>query len=260
MKLRHEAFVNKRATALRLFESRTPIPPSIFAISTQAPSPALRLLFIHRNPSRSGDFVKSRRFPPGLIATPRLSAGHVATTLALITTILLIVFSPLALSILDDGQRDWERLSLIGQSYGAISAVLAAAAVIGVALTLILQQRQMRESRRLAIRQFHTDLLAMAIDKPELLQAWGPAPQPDGAEPRLTTYTNLVLNYFVLLHQTGSADLEEIRLHLKFMATGEWARSYWESTASIWTTAYSGRSRQIVDVFAEELGRPLVKP
>jgi hypothetical protein len=91
----------------------------------------------------------------------------------LITTILLIVFSPLALSILDDGQRNWERLSLIGQSYGAISAVLAAAAVIGVALTLILQQRQMRESRRLAIRQFHTDLLAMAIDKPELLASDG---------------------------------------------------------------------------------------
>jgi hypothetical protein len=81
----------------------------------------------------------------------------------------------------------------------------------------------MREARRLAIRRFHTDLLAMAIDKPELMQAWGQAPQPEGAEPRLTTYTNLVLNYFVLLHQTGSADLDEIRLHLKFMATSDWA-------------------------------------
>jgi hypothetical protein len=132
--------------------------------------------------------------------------------------------------------------------------VLAAAAVIAVALTLIIQQRQMREARRLAIRQFHTDL--MAIDKPELLQAWGQAPQPEGAEPRLTVYTNLVLNYFVLLHETGSANLAEIRLHLKFMATSDWARSYWESTAHIWATAYSGKSRRIVEIFAEELAQP----
>lgn len=200
--------------------------------------------------------MKSRRASPELITMPRLPVGFLVAIVVAIGSTALIVFSPLALPILDDGQRDWERLSLIGQSYGAISAVLAAAAVIAVALTLIVQQRQMREARRLAIRQFHTDLLAMAIDKPELLQAWGQTPQPEGAEPRLTTYTNLVLNYFVLLHQTGSADLQEIRLHLKFMATSEWARSYWASTEAIWTTAYSGRSRRIVDVFAEELGRP----
>ncbi|GAA4680889.1 hypothetical protein Prum_051510 [Phytohabitans rumicis] len=158
--------------------------------------------------------------------------------------------------MLDDDGRDWERLSLIGQSYGAISAVLAAAAVVAVALTLILQQRQIRDARRLAIRQFHTNLLAMAIEDPELLQAWGQFHQPEGTAPRLTVYTNLVLNYFVLLHQTGTADLDEIRLHLKFMATSEWARNYWESTADIWATAYSGKSGEIVDVFAQELGRP----
>jgi hypothetical protein len=197
---------------------------------------------------------------PEFIAAPRFHIGFVATTLALAGAIVLIIFSPLALPILDNGDRDWERLSLIGQSYGAISAVLAAAAVVAVAFTLILQQRQIREARRLAIRQFHTNLLAMAMDNPDLLQAWGHAPQPEGADPRLTTYTNLVLNYFVLLHQTGSASTDEIKLHLRFMATSEWARSYWRSTAHIWTTAYTGKSRQIVDIFADELGQPPTKP
>jgi hypothetical protein len=232
----------------------------MIAISTHEPSLALRLLFTHATVSKSGDRVKSRRISSELITVPRLSVGSLAATLTLAATIILIVFSPLALPILDDGQRDWQRLSLIGQSYGAISAVLAAAAVIAVALTLIVQQRQMREARRLAIRQFHTDLLAMAIDKPELLQAWGKAPQPEDAEPRLTVYTNLVLNYFILLHETGSANLEEIRLHLKFMSTSEWARSYWASTAHIWFTAYPGKSQRIVDIFAEELGQPQPNP
>ncbi|BCB79753.1 hypothetical protein GCM10022251_40150 [Phytohabitans flavus] len=186
----------------------------------------------------------------------RVPLSFVATALALVATVALIVLSPLALPILDDSDRDWERLSLIGQSYGAISAILAAAAVVGVAFTLILQQRQMREARRLAIRQFHTNLLAMAIENPELLQAWGNFPHPKDAEPRLTVYTNLVLNYFVLLHQTSSADLEEIRLHLRFMANSEWARRYWRDAAEGWTATYTGRSRQIIDIFAEELGQP----
>jgi hypothetical protein len=204
--------------------------------------------------------MPSRRFKPEFNAVPRIYAGFAATTATLVGVIILIVFSPLALQVLDDDNRDWERLSLIGQSYGAISAVLAAAAVVAVALTLMLQQRQMREARRLAIRQFHTNLLVMAIENPDLLPAWGHVPRPDGADPRLTLYTNLVLNYFVLLHQTGSANLEEIRLHLRFMAASEWARSYWESTAEIWNTAYSGKSRQILDVFAEELGQPRQDP
>jgi hypothetical protein len=189
-------------------------------------------------------------------SAPRSHIGLLAATLALASSVALIAFSPLALTIIDDGDRDWERLSLIGQSYGAISAVLTAAAVIGVAMTLVLQQRQMRESRRLAIRQYHMNLLSMALENPELLRAWGNFPHPEGAEPRLTVYTNLVLNYFVLLHQTGSADTEEIRLHLKSMASGDWARQYWESAAEGWYAAYSGNSRKIVDVFAEELGRP----
>ncbi|GLH95876.1 hypothetical protein Pa4123_11480 [Phytohabitans aurantiacus] len=195
-----------------------------------------------------------RRPATALLSPLKVNLGILATSILLILAVALIVASPLALRFLDSEEHDWERLSLIGQSYGAISAVLAAAAVIAVAMTLGLQQRQMRDARRMAIRQFQTDLLAMAINDPDLLQAWGQFPRPEGVEPRLTVYTNLVLNYFILLHQTGAANIDEIRMHLRFMATSEWVRSYWQSTEDVWRTGYPSKKGGIIAVFSEELG------
>jgi hypothetical protein len=183
-----------------------------------------------------------------------------ATTILILIAITMVLLSPLALPALDDQQRDWERLSLIGESYGAISAVLGASAVVAVALTLVIQQRQLRDTRQLAIRQFHTELLTMAIQDPELLKAWGDFNRPDGVEPKLVVYTNLVLNYFILLHETGSATSDEIRLHLRFMATSEWVRAYWASTADIWRTGHAGSTQGIVDLISNELSTPTSDP
>jgi hypothetical protein len=167
----------------------------------------------------------------------------------------LIALSPLALLAINTNRIDWNRLSSIGQSYGAISAVLSAAAVGGVAVTLILQNEQAKDARRFAVREMHRELLRMAIDRPSLFEAWGQFPARDLAGPDLVVYTNLVLNYLVLLHRTGAAKMDEVRMYVRFMANGEWGQRYWSETAETWRAAYSGADREIIDAIDEEFMR-----
>lgn len=57
----------------------------------------------------------------------------VAILLLVIVSMGLVVLSPLALRALDNGDEvDWNRLSNIGETYGAVSAIVAAVALLGV--------------------------------------------------------------------------------------------------------------------------------
>ncbi|HKT04895.1 MAG TPA: DUF6082 family protein [Rugosimonospora sp.] len=190
-----------------------------------------------------------------LVRTRRRTVRRLARVLIALAALVLICLSPLALLAIDTNRIDWNRLSSIGQSYGAISAVLSAAAVGGVAVTLILQNEQAKDARRFAVREMHRELLRMAIDRPGLLDAWGPFPARDTATPELAVYTNLVVNYLVLLHQTGAAKVDEIRAHARFMATGEWPQQYWSATAETWRAAFSGADNEIINVIDDEFQR-----
>jgi hypothetical protein len=179
----------------------------------------------------------------------------VGIILVFLSVAVLIVASPLILILVDTDNIDWNRLSSIGQSYGAVSALLSAAAVGGVVLALIVQNEQSRDIRRFEIRELHRELLKMAIDRPILLQAWGNFPAREVGDPSLVVYTNLVLNYFVLLHQTGTATLDEIKGHLSFIANSEWMQTYWAETAQTWRTGYRGRAQEIIELIDEEFSR-----
>jgi hypothetical protein len=188
----------------------------------------------------------------GLNRSRRRLVERLARLFIVLLALTIIVFSPLALLALNTNRIDWNRLSSIGQSYGAISAVLSAAAVGGVAVTLILQNGQAKDARRFAVREMHRELLVMAIERPALLEAWGRFPAEDAAHPELVVYTNLVLNYLVLLYQTGAAKMEEVRMYIRFIARGDWGQRYWSQAAETWRQAYSDADREIIDAIDEE--------
>jgi hypothetical protein len=63
---------------------------------------------------------------------------------------------------------DWPRLSEIGQAYDAASALLAGVAVVGVAISLLMQLRQIRISQVQAARMMHMELMRMLTSDPLL--------------------------------------------------------------------------------------------
>ena len=71
----------------------------------------------------------------------------------------LILLSPLLLrQIATLGGVDWTKLSDIGQTYGAASAILSALAVGGVAISLFLQANQGRANQVQMIREYQREL------------------------------------------------------------------------------------------------------
>jgi ABC-type sulfate transport system permease component len=84
--------------------------------------------------------------------------------LIVVLSVGLIGASPLALDTFRGSTSYWNRLSAIGQTYGAASAVLSVLTIIGVAVTLVLQARDSRALRLQAIRESHIRLLLSTGD------------------------------------------------------------------------------------------------
>jgi Family of unknown function (DUF6082) len=95
--------------------------------------------------------------------------------LVAVVTAALVGLTPVALTVFRGDQTNWERLSYIGQTYGAASALLSALALVGIAVTLVLQARDTKVSREQGQRILHVGLLKMAMDNPLYRRCWGPA-------------------------------------------------------------------------------------
>jgi hypothetical protein len=60
---------------------------------------------------------------------------------ACLIAVILVALSPLALTGLDGLSKDWQRLAEIGETYGAISALVSSFALGGVVISLLHQAR-----------------------------------------------------------------------------------------------------------------------
>jgi hypothetical protein len=107
------------------------------------------------------------------IASRRVRLIMVVTVLT-IALLVLVVLSPLILEELGASVRiNWAQLSNIGQTYGAVSALLTAMALLGVVASLFLQARDVKNSREQAWRTFHHELIRMELDDPLYMTALG---------------------------------------------------------------------------------------
>jgi hypothetical protein len=69
------------------------------------------------------------------------------------------------------GGTSWAQLADIGETYGAVSAILSALAVGGVAASLLYQSQQLRLSRLHHVRSVQRELMMKLVDRPDLANA-----------------------------------------------------------------------------------------
>lgn len=135
----------------------------------------------------------------------RAAAFRTATLALLVLAILgaigAVILTPLAVSrIPSDAETDWARLSDVGQTYGAASALLSVIALGGVAMSLHLQRRESKAAREQALRGLHADLLRMALDDASFLECWGPIGEStDHSWYRQHIYLNLVVSHWQMM-------------------------------------------------------------
>jgi len=162
--------------------------------------------------------------------------------------LVLVIASPFALrQIAKIHGINWMNLSNVGQTYGAVSALLTALALGGVVISLLYQARDVKTGREQASRTFHHELLRMEMEDPFYMDIMA---APWGSQVGLTDYDSLRENHFVHMwvsYWEGQYMLGEISdSTIRYFATSELftspaGRRYWSVTRSAKLTNYRGR-------------------
>lgn len=154
----------------------------------------------------------------------------VAFIVATVAVVVLVAVSPLALRHLGSIRGlNWARLSNIGQTYGAASALLTGLALIGVAGSMIFQVRAIEISRAESIRGQHAHLIEMALTDPVYMRAWGHDPNVYGGSDRLRQlmYINLIVSFWEDHYSLGDIHENTMRSDLATLFRGQAGREFW---------------------------------
>ena len=172
----------------------------------------------------SEDAVRSANDPSGRRRVRRLLLAMAA----LLVLAAFLTGTPfLLLAIGRIRHNDWTQFSSEGQAYGGIAAVLGMLALVGVAVSLVLQSREAAASRELAQRTIHADLLSKALDDPGLLACWGPSRHGDDEQDRQHIYTNLIVAFWRSMFEIGKITEDQLHALSARMFAGAPGRRYW---------------------------------
>lgn len=165
-----------------------------------------------------------------------------------VATLLAGVGLAVAVSGQVDGEQ-WNRLSDVGQTFGALSALISGLALGVVVVTARMQFRDMRHGRAELQRQMellsrnqselhrtaevsHLDLLLkilkMSIDDPTLAEVW-PEYEPGLSEERNRQYlyANIIYQFNRASTQMNRYSDEQVLEHMRYLFTSPLMRDYW---------------------------------
>jgi Family of unknown function (DUF6082) len=191
----------------------------------------------------------------------KLTTGRgLVVTLIVIACIAIIgtvIFSPFALTSIEPLSRNWNKLSSIGQTYGAISALISSLALGGVIVSLLYQARDGRTSREQSLRSVHHQLIRMEMEDPVLMKTMGAPwnlPIPAESESvREHLYIHMWVNFWAGLYVIGEMPPAAVRHFARNeLFNGQAGRAYWAAVGKSMVDTSSGRYRRFVQLFDEE--------
>ncbi|MER5383379.1 DUF6082 family protein [Streptomyces sp. NPDC002688] len=182
--------------------------------------------------------------------------GLVGAAAVALTVVLL---SPFVLEALSGSKGvDWNRLSQIGAAYGFTSAIVSALALAGVAVSLVVQNRQAKAEQVQGIRSYYLELVRLELDDMPLFQpVWGDTDIVDPHEQKRHVYADLMMNYAWMGFEIGTVREGLLRDMLAGMFTGEAGRHYWSRAHTSWIagTSASRVGRRFLAIVGEEHAR-----
>lgn len=186
--------------------------------------------------------------------------GPLTTIFVLLLAVMavaLIGVSPFALGLFHGATIRWERLSFIGQTYGAASAIVSVLALVGIVLTLSYQAREAKLAREETRREAISDLLKMAIEDPDLDETWGPVPSDDDPRTRKQLlYANMIISEWAQSFETRALPEQRLRVIANEMFQGRIGRTYWQSARKArLSTSASRREERFHRILDEEYQR-----
>ncbi|MDQ0366103.1 DUF6082 family protein [Catenuloplanes indicus] len=200
--------------------------------------------------------VRRRPKPGGLTgggereeASKVLGTIRTGGILALLSPVLVVLvgFSPVLLLLVAwvFSAQEWERLSLVGQTYGAVAALLTALTLFGIILSLRVQARSVAVQVEQHARATYAELVTLGINNPELISA---GPFVSGMTPRML-YTGLWLGLFRGHFMLGYMTADEVRRECLGLFEEPDARLRWQIGREYYvSSATERRGREFIAI------------
>jgi Family of unknown function (DUF6082) len=198
-----------------------------------------------------GDEPMKRRFSIGraLRVALAIAAGLIA--------VILVIFSPFAITRLQGLSKDWVELSNIGSTYGGISALISSLALGAVVVSLLYQARAGQTAREQSIRSLQQQLIRMEMEDPALMTAmgapWGLPIPAESAKIRAHLYIHMWATFwagnYVVGELTGPAARKLVRSELFNSTAG---RKYWATIRENVLSTNEGKYRRFALIVDEE--------
>jgi hypothetical protein len=118
-----------------------------------------------------------------------------------------------------------------------LSTLISSVALVGVAVSLLLQARQLRISQLQASRSLQSELIRIAIDNPTIASATASDLSPD--EYPKAAFLNLALKSLEMGYSIKAFPAESVRIQMRRRFESEYSRAWWAHAR---------------DVFKEEAG------
>ncbi|MEV1006627.1 DUF6082 family protein [Streptomyces sp. NPDC049881] len=146
-----------------------------------------------------------------------------------------VLSTPFLLRAVAPSDTDWGQLSDVSQTYGALSVLISAAALVGVAASLTYQARQTRVEQEESARSAHRELVLLSLGDPVLRTCW----EPPGAEVtadewRRLAFTNLIMARWENSFRLRRTTEEQLRRLLANHFRGAPARTHWAQAGHGW--------------------------
>jgi hypothetical protein len=166
--------------------------------------------------------------------------------------VVLVVLSPLMVDWLGRHLRvDAQLVNQIGESYGAISALLSGIGLCLVGISTFLQMRQTEIGRLHAVRALQLDLLRMSLDEPEYRVALGVnLSSLNETAWRRHAYVNLWMMYLQMNYLACGMQEQGLRKILEGeLFAGDAGKGYWQRARAVFIAeAISRRHRDFVRI------------
>lgn len=171
--------------------------------------------------------------------------------------LLMLLASPFALDRLAGATGvDWALLADVGDAYGPAVALLTAASLLVLAVSVAFQARTARISSETTARMLHVEMMRFVMEDPSLMQVEGA--RWDGTaeaseEMRRWAYANMQLALFRSFHALKQLPTAELRMQMAARFRSRIGREHWEFNRT-WFQASerNRRDRRFGEIVEEE--------
>jgi hypothetical protein len=132
---------------------------------------------------------------------------------------------------------DWSKWSNVGQTFGALSAIISGLALVAVVVAARAQSRELERQRNFLVsnnsanlRTLHLEILKISIQDPKMAEVWPQlAPRLRADLNRQYLYANVIYQFHWTSLQLGNYSDEEAISTLRYLFTSPLMRGYWHA-------------------------------